>query len=121
MAENFDSRGQPSRATTGWMYAEYAESAERATVYAAALTGGAGRTLGHLVRVLGGAIAPTVRTGLLLTGAAAPVLDRWIPIEARHLRRMHGAAYDEYAVRTERWLDASQLRSGWRTGQSASH
>jgi protein-S-isoprenylcysteine O-methyltransferase Ste14 len=76
--------------------------------------------LGYLARLPGGAVGRRSAPGLLLTGTAAAVLDRWIPIEERHLRRTHGSKHDQYAGRIARWLNAHGLRSVSRGGQRVS-
>lgn len=58
------------------------------------------QNVGYLALLLGGAIARRSAPGTAAHGGAVPVLDRWIPVEERHLRWMHGTAYDEYAGRT---------------------
>jgi protein-S-isoprenylcysteine O-methyltransferase Ste14 len=51
----------------------------------------------------GTAVARRSAAAMVLTGAAATVLNHWIPVEERHLRNTCGAAYDEYAEEVPRW------------------
>lgn len=76
--------------------------------------------LGCLTLLAGGAVARRSAPALVLTGAAAVVLDRWIPVEERYLRRVHGSAYDEYAAHVSRWPASSKFRSLWRGGHLGS-
>lgn len=71
---------------------------------------------GYLTLLAGGAVLRRSAPGLVLTGAAAAVMDRWIPVEELHLRRVHGSAYDEYAAHVPRWPPRLKPRSRWRGG-----
>ncbi len=73
--------------------------------------------LGYVALLAGGAVTRRSVPGAVLTCGAGAVLDRWVPVEERLLSRRHGAAYDDYAARTPRWLDLSVPPFGRRDGQ----
>jgi protein-S-isoprenylcysteine O-methyltransferase Ste14 len=60
--------------------------------------------LGYALALGGGALNRRSALGLLLTAAIAGVFAWWVPVEERHLIRLHGARYAEYLKSTRRWL-----------------
>ena len=60
--------------------------------------------LGYVIALGGGALIRRSGLGLLLTAAIAGVFAWWVPVEERHLRRLHGNGYENYLRGTRRWL-----------------